>query len=93
MLMTKGGTNTRACLTSLYATSSTSVNSSSASYGSRMILYINDQTDETAPVISFRKDTDGNVLEDAIYVDEQNNIKVKVEASDNDSGSGIKEYT
>ena len=92
-LMTKGGTNTRACLTSLYATSSTSVNSSSANYGSRMILYINDQTDETSPVISFRKDADGNVLEDAIYVDEQNNIKVKVEASDNDSGSGIKEYT
>lgn len=92
-LMTKGGTNTRACLTSLYATNGISVNSSSVNYGSRMILYINDQTDETAPVISFRKDADGNVLEDAIYVDEQNNIKVKVDASDDDSGSGIKEYT
>ena len=92
-LMTKGGTNTRACLTSIYSTSGTSVNASSVRYGSRMILYINDQTDETSPVISFRKDADGNVLEDAIYVDEQNNIKVKVEASDNDLGSGIKEYT
>ena len=38
------------------------------------------------------KDSDGNVLEDAIAIDDQNNIKVKVEASDNASGSGIKEY-
>lgn len=91
-LMTKGGANTRACLSSLYSTNGISVNSSSVNYGSRMILYINDQTDETSPVISFRKDTDGNVLEDSIYVDEQNNIKIKVDASDNETGSGIKEY-
>ena len=91
-LMTKGGKNMRAAVSSLYSTSGTAVTASEIAYGSRMILYINDQTDDISPVINFRKDSDGNILEDAISIDDQNNIKVKVDASDNASGSGIKEY-